>query len=239
MTFHPIFGLLATLAGFLFFTQVQSALKAARLSWLAPWFNPVLLTIATLAVSLSYFNIDYKTYLQGSGILTLLLYPATVSLAIPLYRNLPLLKRHFGSVSLGILVGVLVNAAIVPFLSKLLGLDSAMLLSLLPKSITTPIGMALSSQIGGIPEITVPVIVITGILGIVLGPPLFKTLHIQHPVARGIALGTASHALGTSKAIELGDVEGGMSGLAIGLTGLATAILLPFVPLLLKVLGWL
>lgn len=231
MTFHPIYSLFLTLFIFLGTTQIQTKLRAQG-NPITPWINPVLITIALLATGLSFMRIDYATYLKGTNGLTLLLYPATVSLALPLHRNLPHLKKHFFSIISGILLGVLANAFTILILSTWFNLDKALKDSLLPKSVTTPIGLNLSAQLGGIPEVTVPIIVITGIIGIVLGPITFKYTRIWHPVAKGISLGSASHALGTTRAIELGELEGSMSGLAIGITGLVTAILLPLIALL-------
>lgn len=233
---HPIYSLLLTLGFFMLFLEIQNFVKNSPHKWLSPLLNPVLMSIIAIIATLSALKMDYDTYKTGTQGLSLPLYPATVSLAVPLYRNLPLLKRQLKAIALGVLAGVLTNALVVPLLGKALKLEHVLLLSLLPKSITTPIGMIISEQIGARPEITVPVIVISGIVGIVLGPIVFKLFRIDHRIARGISLGTASHALGTSKAIELGDVEGGMGGLAIGLTGLTTALLLPILIPLLKLL---
>ncbi len=237
MILHPIYSIFLTIACFLGYTELQRKLARSRYKIIAPLFNPVLMSMGTLAFLLFITTTTYTTYQEGTSVLTLLLYPATVSLAIPLYRNLHLLKKHARAIVIGICAGVVTNACIVLILSKVFQLESILTLSLLPKSITTPIGLILSKQLGGIPELTVPVIVITGTVGILMGPMVLKLLGINHPVAKGIALGTASHALGTSKAIELGDTEGAMSGLAIGLTGVATAIILPWFVVLVHEIG--
>ena len=153
-----------------------------------------------------------------------LLTPATVCLAVPLYEQLSLLKKNFMAVAVGILSGVLASLVSVLALAKLFDLNHQQYVTLLPKSITTAIGMGVSEELGGLVTITVAVIVITGILGNVIAEFICKIFKIHEPIAKGLALGTASHAIGTAKAMEMGQIEGAMSSLAIAVAGLLTVI---------------
>lgn len=153
-----------------------------------------------------------------------LLTPATVCLAVPLYQQLNLLKKNLKAVAAGILSGVLTSILSVLGLSYLFGLSHDMYVTLLPKSITTAIGMGVSEELGGIVTITVAVIIITGVLGNMIADVVYRVFRIKEPVAKGLALGTASHAIGTAKAMEMGPVEGAMSSLAIAVAGLLTVI---------------
>ena len=150
--------------------------------------------------------------------------PATVSLAIPLYQQLELLKKNFTAMILGILSGVLTSAGVILAMSILFGLSHEEYVTLLPKSITTAIGMGVSEELGGYVTITVAVIIVTGILGNIIGEMVCKVFRIKNPISRGLALGTSAHAIGTAKAMEMGEVEGAMSSLAIVVAGLCTVI---------------
>lgn len=186
--------------------------------------NPLLIgTICVMAV-LMVFRIDYKEYNEGAQYISYLLTPATVCLAVPLYEQLSLLKKNFWAVAIGIISGVIASLISVLALAKLFGLDHQQYVTLLPKSITTAIGMGISEELGGLVTITVAVIVITGILGNVIAEFICKVFKIQEPIAKGLALGTASHAIGTAKAMEMGQIEGAMSSLAIAVAGLLTVI---------------
>ena len=143
---------------------------------------------------------------------------------MPLYRQLTLLKNNIKAVAGGIASGVLASLVSVFLLARLFGLDHEQYVTLLPKSITTAIGLGLSEELGGIPTITVAVIIVTGILGNMIAEFIYKLFHIEEPVAKGLALGTASHAIGTAKAMEMGEIEGAMSSLAIAVAGLVTVI---------------
>lgn len=181
-------------------------------------------------VFLLYFRIDFETYNLGGDYTSFFLGPSTIVLAVPLYKKIRLLKSNALLILAGISAGCVAGISSILILSSLLGLDEVLTKSLVPKSVTTPIGIEISEQIGGLPSITVAAIVITGIIGAVLGPFICRLFRIKDEVAVGIAIGTASHALGTTRAIELGETEGAMSGLAIGIAGLITVF---FVPLLL------
>ena len=186
--------------------------------------NPLLIaTICVMAV-LVLFKVDYDQYNESAKYISYLLTPATVCLAVPLYEQMSLLKKNFKAVAAGIVSGVLASLVSVLVLAKLFGLSHEQYVTLLPKSITTAIGMGFSEELGGIVTITVAVIIITGILGNVIAELVCKVFHIQEPIAKGLALGTASHAIGTAKAMEMGPVEGAMSSLAIAVAGLLTVI---------------
>lgn len=187
-------------------------------------FNPLLIAVICVMAVLLIFDVDYDSYNEGGKYLSYLLTPATVCLAVPLYEQLSLLRENFKAVAAGILSGTLASMFSVFLLSLLFGLNHEQYVTLLPKSITTAIGMGVSEELGGIVTITVAVIVITGVLGAILAELVFKIFRIQEPVARGLALGTSAHAIGTSKAMEFGMVEGAMSSLAIAVAGLLTVV---------------
>ena len=177
-----------------------------------------------LMAVLVVLDIDYEQYNEGAKYISYLLTPATVCLAVPLYEQLSLLKKNFKAVAAGIICGVLASLVSVLGLSILFGLTHEQYVTLLPKSITTAIGMGVSEELGGIVTITVAAIIITGILGNVMAEFVCKIFKIEHPIAKGLALGTASHAIGTAKAMEMGQVEGAMSSLAIAVAGLLTVV---------------
>ena len=181
----------------------------------------IILTMIVLVVA----DVDYDVYNKGASYLSWLLTPATVCLAIPLYEQWNLLKKYYQAVILGIVAGVLTSLTTVFVLAKLMGLDHKEYVTLLPKSITTAIGMGVSEELGGYVTITVAVIVVTGVFGNIFGELICKIFKITHPISKGLAFGSSSHAIGTAKAIELGEVEGAMSGLAIAVTGIMTVIL--------------
>lgn len=184
--------------------------------------NPLLTATICVMALLTLLNIEYTHYQESAKYISYLLTPATVCLALPLYRQLHLLKQNLKAVAGGIAAGVVTSLFSVFLLSKLLGLTHQQYVTLLPKSITTAIGLGISEELGGITTITVAVIIITGILGNVMAELVCRVFRIDEPVARGLALGTASHAIGTAKAMELGEIEGAMSSLAIAVAGLLT-----------------
>ncbi len=190
--------------------------------------NPLLAAVVIIMAFLIIFKVDYKVYEAGARYVSFLLTPATVCLAIPLYKQLRLLKDNLLAVAAGITSGVLSSAVSIFALSRLFGLNHEYYVTLLPKSITTAIGMGVSQETGGIVVLTVVSIIITGILGNVIGETVFRVLNIKNPIARGLALGTSAHAIGTAKALELGEVEGAMSSLAIAVAGLMTVAVVPF-----------
>lgn len=189
------------------------------------FFNPLLISIVVTMLVLIGSNVEYETYNEGAKYLSWLLTPATVCLAIPLYEEWELLKKNAKAVLLGVLSGVITSLVTVFVLAKLMGLSHASYVTLLPKSITTAIGMGVSEELGGYVTITVAVIVITGVLGNIFGEFICKIFRINEPISKGLALGTAAHAIGTAKAMELGDVEGAMSSLSIAVAGVLTVVL--------------
>jgi predicted murein hydrolase (TIGR00659 family) len=185
--------------------------------------NPLLVAILLVAAAICALGVDYQSYYAGAKYLSYLLTPATVCLAVPLYEKLSLLRRNLAALAAGVLSGVVASFISVLALSKLFRLSHAQYVTLLPKSITTAIGIGVSESLGGTQSITVAVIIITGILGNVIAEALFHFLRIRHPIAKGLSLGTAAHAIGTARAMELGEVEGAISSLAITVCGLLTA----------------
>ena len=185
-------------------------------------FNPLLLSVAAPIVILILFHIDYDTYYEGAKYLSYLLTPATVCLAVPMYEQLELLKKNLKAVMVGILSGVLMSLGCILVMAIVFGLNHETYVTLLPKSITTAIGMGVSEELGGYVTITVATIVITGVLGNIIGEGLCKLFHIEEPIAKGVALGTASHAIGTARAMEMGEIEGAMASLSIAVAGLLT-----------------
>lgn len=188
-------------------------------------FNPLLIAIVVSIIVLLIGKVDYKVYNQGAKYLSWLLTPATVCLAIPLYEQWGLLKKNFKAVLLGLVAGVVASLGTVYVLSLIMGLSHKDYVTLLPKSITTAIGMGVSEELGGYVTITVAVIVVTGVLGNMAGALVCKIFRITEPISKGLAFGSASHAIGTAKAIEIGEVEGAMSSLAIAVSGILTVVL--------------
>ncbi len=184
--------------------------------------NPLLISIIISIAVLSALKIDYDIYNSSAKYVTYLLTPATVALAVPLYEKLKILKDNIKAIIFGILSGVITSFITIFLISVLFSLSHEQYVTLLPKSITTAIGMDLSAEFGGIKTLTTATIVLTGIAGSIFAETVFKLFKIKNPIAKGIALGSASHAIGTSKAIELGETEGAMSGLSIAVSGLIT-----------------
>ena len=188
-------------------------------------FNPLLISVIMVIAFLLIFDIDYEHYNQSAKYLSYLLTPATVSLAIPLYEKLDLLKKHFVAIIIGILAGVLTSLVSIWGMSLLFGLSHSEYVTLLPKSITTAIGIGVSEELGGYVSITATSIIITGILGNIVGEFICKCFRIKNAISKGLALGTSSHAIGTTKAMEMGEIEGAMSSLSIVVAGLMTVVL--------------
>lgn len=192
--------------------------------WNHPLLNPLLLSTAAIILLLRLTGIPYTVFEAGAGHLSFLLTPATVCLAIPLYEQFSALLHHWKAILAGILTGVLTSLCSVLALSALFRLGHREYVTLLPKSITTAIGMGVSEELGGYVTLTVAVIIITGILGSILAEPVCRLFGIREPVAKGIGIGSASHAIGTTKAMELGELEGAMSSLSIAVSGLLTVV---------------
>ena len=216
-----VWGTALTLAAFALGTILHRKTKSA-------WCNPLLWGSIFVMIVLSASKIPYAEYKSSAAPMTYLLFPATVSLSIPLYEQWTLLKENALAILCGIAAGVFTSIGSILLLAWLFRLDTACAISLLPKSVTTAIGVDVSSELGGIPALTTSVIILTGIVGNLLAVKLCKLLGITNPIAKGIAIGTSSHAIGTSKALEMGHVEGAMSSLSIAVAGILTAVLCPF-----------
>ena len=220
LTSSVYFGLAATLSTFLLAKAINRRVGKEVC-------NPLLFSAALCCVFLLAFHIDFSSYYRGAQYIDFLLTPATICLAIPLYRQFELLKRNIPAVLAGCTAGVLAHMLGCILMLALFHLDSAQFITLLPKSITTAIGKSLSEELGGYPAITMATIMITGLFGAVASPFFLKLFRITDPLAQGLAIGTCSHAAGTSKAVELGDVQGAASGLAIVVAGLLTVVAAP------------
>ncbi len=216
----PAFGVLISIIAYEAGALIKQKFKLSI-------FNPLLIAIIILIIFLFKFNIKYDDYNNGGQIISFFLAPATVALALPLYKKFSLFKENAVPILLGILCGIISGIISVVVLSRLFNLSADLTESLIPKSITTPIGMALAKQLGGLPSIAVVAIIITGILGSIIGPFLYKVLKINDKVAMGIAMGSASHAVGTAKAMEIGETEGAMSSLTIAISGIMTVLIAP------------
>lgn len=215
--FNPYFGLILTLACGSLFWRLK---RFKKLSWI----NPLLFSVILIIGLLVSLHIPYEAYKQGADIIHLFLGPITVVLAVPLYEHRDELLRHRLSIFTGTVLGSLSALISVFVLGHLFGLSDLFVRSLLPKSITTPIGISASEMLEGIVGLSVLSIVITGIFGALIAPLLFKVLHIKSSIAKGIALGTTSHAIGTAKAYEIDKLAGGMSGLSIALAGVISIV---------------
>ena len=211
-------GVMLTLAAFALGTLINRATGKAI-------FNPLLLGSIFVIILLSVLNIPYADYKASASPVNYLLLPATISLAIPLYEKWDLLKENAAAIIAGISVGTLVSLGSALALALALGLTREQYATLLPKSVTTPIAISVSQAHGGIGPITVVAVLITGIFGSIAAPLLIKLFRVKDPMTAGLAIGACSHAVGTSKALELGETEGAMSGLAIGVCGLITVVL--------------
>lgn len=214
----PFFGIALTVAAYWAGTKIQKKTGLVIC-------NNIIIAVALLIAVLSAFHIPYDAYYQGGGIINMLLGPATACMAVSIYAKLDLLKKNWLPVLLGCLAGVVTSVGSILVMCRLFGLDAAMTASLLPKSVTTPIASAVSESHGGIVSITVAAVIFTGILGNLLAPFLIRLFRVKDPLAAGLGIGACSHAIGTAKALELGETEGAMSGLAIGVCGIITAIL--------------
>lgn len=215
-------GFVLSLAAYLFGVWLKKKIGWAIL-------NSLLVSVVLVIACLQLFHVDYETYNGSAKYISYLLTPSTVCLAIPLYKQLELLRKNLVAVVAAIFAGVLTSAGSIFALCLAFGLGHQHYVTLLPKSITTAIGMGVSEEAGGIVTITVVCIVVTGIFGNIIAEALFKVMKINNPIAKGLALGTSAHAIGTAKALELGEIEGAMSSLAIAVAGLMTVVVVPLV----------
>ena len=213
----PYFGIALSILAFWTGEKLQKKLKS-------PLCNPLLFAILVIVVILLVFRIPYDSYNEGGAVINMFLAPATACLAVSIYTTIQILKENALPIVVGCTVGSLTSMGSVYLLCKLFGLDGAMTASLLPKSITTPIAVEVCQTHGGIVPVTVIAVIFTGILGSILAPFLLRLFRVKNPITAGLAIGACSHAVGTSKALELGETEGAMSGLAIGVCGIITVI---------------
>ncbi len=197
--------------------------------------NPILITIAALIALLQLTGISYETYEQGGQYIDFWLKPAIVALGVPLYQNLGQIRRQLLPILMSQLVGCLVGLVSVTLIASALGASHEVIVSLAPKSVTTPIAMEVCKTSGGIPSLTAAIVVIVGLFGAVFGFKILEVWHVRNPFSQGISMGTAAHAVGTSRAMEKGETYGAYSSLGLILNGVLTALLTPFV---LKLLGF-
>lgn len=216
----PLFGITISLLTYEIGLYLNKKTKLAI-------FNPLFISQTLIIIILLTTNISLEDYNKGGQFISFFLTPATVVLAVPLYKKIKVLKANAISIITGITLGSTCGILSIILLGKFLNVSIALKNSLVPKSVTTPIGVAISSQLNGIPSVTVAAIIITGIFGAIAGPFICKVFKIKDRVAIGVAMGTASHALGTTKAVEIGETEGAMSSLSVGIAGLFTVIIAP------------
>ena len=213
----PFFGISLSVIAFWIGLRIQRKTRLALC-------NPLLIAVVIIIGTLLIFRIPYDSYNQGGAVINLFLSPATACLAVSIYTKIELLKKNWLPVLVGCVSGSLVSMASVYLLCRLFRLDEAVTTALLPKSVTTPVAVSIAESYGGIQAITVVAVIITGIMGSMLAPLLIKIFRLKDPVTAGLSIGACSHAIGTSKALELGEAEGAMSGLAIGVCGVVTVV---------------
>lgn len=213
----PYFGVALSVIAFWFGEKLQRKLKT-------PICNPLIIAIVLIVGILLIFDIPYDIYNVGGALINMFLAPATACLAVAIYTKIDILKQYWLPILVGCTVGSAASMGSIYVMCKLFGLDQSMTVSLLPKSVTTPIAVSISEPGGGVVPITVVAVIFTGILGSICAPMLIKLFHVSDSVAAGLAIGACSHAVGTSKAIEIGEIEGAMSGLAIGICGIITVL---------------
>lgn len=219
---NPLFWIFITLVAFEIGMAIHKKTKF-------PLFNPLLIAIVIVIGVLVVFKIDYEVYSLGGKFINSFLGPATVVLAVPLYKQLESLKENLWPILIGVFVGSVSSIVSIILLGKVFNLNEILIVSLIPKSVTTPIGVEVSKNLGGIPSVTIVAIVITGIFGAIIVPFVTKYFKIKNKIAIGVSIGTSAHALGTTKAIEMGETEGAMSSLSIGVAGIITVIVAPII----------
>lgn len=218
----PFFGISLSIAAYAIGVLIQNKLNS-------PFANPLLIAIVLVIAFLNIFSISYEDFNEGGQIITMLLVPATVVLSISVYNRLDILKKNLLPVIVGCFAGSITSIISVLLLCRVFGLDETMTISILPKSVTTPIAVGLSEQYGGIASITVTTVIITGLFGTVFSPQLIRLFRVKNAVATGVAIGTCSHVGGTTRAIELGETQGAMSSISIGIAGLLSTFIMMFI----------
>ena len=219
---EPLFQITVTLAAYALVNRLYKR-------WHFFLFNPLILATVVVIYILKYAQIDYEVYSKGGDMITFLLGPATVALGVPLYKQIPKIRANLKSITVGVLTGSITAITSTLFLAKALGAGRETLLSIAAKSTTMPIAIGITNVLGGNDKIIVLSVAITGIFGGAVGAEVMKLAKIKNRIAVGIGIGTASHAGGTSRAIQIGETEGSMSGAAIVLTGLTTALIAPYI----------
>lgn len=222
LTADPLFGIVLTIFVFMIGVRINENIRK-------PWTNPLLFSVIVIILILSLLHIPYKNYYTGGSIINELIAPSTVALGIPLYKTFHLMKHHARSIGISIATAALINTIFTAFCAKFFGLTRLASLSIFPKSVTTAMAMGISDKMQGVEQITVVVVVATGILTSVLAEPLLNLFKIKDPVAQGVALGGTGHAVGTGTAIELGKTQGAMAALSIGVTGIMYVIFAPLI----------
>lgn len=215
------FGMILSLLAYKIGFEIQK-------KWKKVFLNPLLISIVLIIVFLMITGISYETFQYGAKYLSYFLTPVTVCLAVPLYKQMETLKKNMPAIIISIAIGCLVHAGVLIAIAAMFHMDRQLLMSVMSKSVTTAIALGVTGEIGGIQGITVIGVMVAGISGAVLGPTLLKIFGIKEPVAQGLAMGSASHAIGTSKAIELGEIQAAMSSLAIVVTGILTVVIVPW-----------
>ncbi len=194
-----------------------------------PYTNPLLISLIIIIPILILLNIDYETYSHGSHIISFMLGPAVVALGYTLHKQIDYIKGNVRSILISVAIGSIVGVVSVLLICSMFGSPKEIMVSMEPKSVTTPIAIGLSERSGGIPSLTAIVVVVCGILGSVVGPWFLDTIKVKSEVARGLAMGAAAHGIGTSRAMQMGQVEGAVAGMAIGLMGVLTAVVIPLI----------
>ena len=215
------FGMILSLLAYKIGFEIQKKYKKVFL-------NPLLIAIVIIIAFLLITGISYETYQYGAKYLSYFLTPVTVCLAVPLYKQMETLKKNMGAILISIAIGCVSHAGVLIAITAMFKMEKQLLMSVMSKSVTTAIALGVTGEIGGIQGITVIGVMVAGISGAVIGPSLLKVFHITEPVAQGLAMGSASHAIGTSKAIELGEIQAAMSSLAIVVTGILTVVIVPW-----------
>lgn len=215
LLYSPYFGVIATIFAYQAGIIIQKKVKH-------PLANPILIAVLLICTLLVIMDIPLEAYQEGGNLIYLFLAPATAALAVPIYKNWQILRLNWKPIIAGTMAGSFSSIVIVFALCKLFKLEESLTLSLLSKSVTTPIAVGITEQLGGIVPIAIAAVIFSGITGNIMAPFLVKVFRVEDPVAQGIGIGTASHAIGTTRAITMGELQGAMSGLAIGLSGLWT-----------------
>lgn len=218
----PYFGIIFTIVGYLLGMYLYNRFKF-------PLFNPIFIGIIVILSLMKITGMTYEEYMVGADYITFFIAPATVSLIVPLYRNVETLKKNLIPILIGVFVGSVTAITSVILLAKIFGLNQEIKMSLVAQSITTAIALPITEMVGGFGAITAFAIAFRGIGGAILAPTILKIFRVKDPVAKGVAIGTTSHASGTTKAIEMGEIEGSISGLSIAIAGVITAIVLPII----------